>query len=34
MLKIIEDPQLLYHNSIDPTLTTSLDLHIQQHITE
>jgi len=32
MLKIIEDPQLQNHNSIDPTLTTPLYLlHVPQH---
>jgi hypothetical protein len=34
MLKIIEDPQLLTNNSIDPTLATPQELHISQHITE
>jgi len=34
MLTITEAPQLLPHNSIDPTLTKPQYLHIPQHITE
>jgi hypothetical protein len=34
MLKIIEDPQLLTNNSIDPTPATPQELHILQHSTE